>query len=82
MHLSMFSGTGVGDGITIGNWTIFKPWGLIPYSCDTILCQKSPGHDFQFRHNFFEIFYLRHLTSASVPKSSVKFLRVVTVLAV
>ena len=27
-----------GGGITPGNWTILKNWGLILYSYDTILC--------------------------------------------
>ena len=33
------------------------------YPCDTILCQKSPECAFKFRHNFFEIFSLKHLRS-------------------
>ena len=60
--ISVFPQSGEGR-ITPGNWTILKNWGLIPYSCDTILCLKSPRHAFRFRHNFFEIFSLKHLRS-------------------
>ena len=53
--INVFSQMG-GGGITkfekLGS---IRP-GLISYPCDTILCQKSPGCAFKFRHNFSEIF--------------------------
>ena len=58
MHLSVFPPE-VGGGITLGNLSILNIWDLnsvIPYPCDAILCQKSPGRAFRFSHNFFEIF--------------------------
>ena len=76
MHLSM-GRAGLPQGIRQfwgEKWGLI-PWGLIPYPCDTILCPcdtilcpKSPGHAFRFRHNFFEIFSLKHLRSRPCAK--------------
>ena len=56
----MFSSRGGRAGLTQG---IRQLW--IPYPCDTILHWKSTGpvFKFKFRHNFFEIFSLKHLWS-------------------
>ena len=33
-----------------------------PYPCDTILCPKSPGRAFRFKHNFFRDFFAEKST--------------------
>ena len=68
MHLSMFSPRGGRVGLPQRIKTILKNWGLIPYSCDTILCQKSPGPVFKFRHNFFQVFSLKQVSSCPCAK--------------
>ena len=55
-------------GITPGNETILNNPGLIQYSRDTVLCPKSPGRAFKYRHNSFEIFSLKHLMSRPCAK--------------
>ena len=53
--VDVFPKRGGGGGITPGNWTSLKNWGLVlyPWPCDTVLCLKSPGRAFGFRHDFF-----------------------------
>ena len=50
MHLSMRVCGWVAwwGGLPQGIRQFWKNWGLIPYPCDTFLCQKSPGRAFQF----------------------------------
>ena len=55
----------------------WKNLSLIPYPCGTILCPKSPGHVFKFKHNFFDILSLKNLRShpyakvvCQIPKGS------------
>ena len=49
-------GAGMGggvEGLPQGIKQFQKNWGLIPFPCDTILCQKSPRWALKFRSNFF-----------------------------